>query len=392
MTTGDTSATSGSAEIEEPMRGVPVAQPVLSAAATGRSRALLLTAVALLVAAVGLTWAKWLPYTDRVFGIAGSREYPGTSMLAAGSGLGPVERAWTFTLAYSGAVWKALLVALVISACVDVLVPRQWLVRVLGRRTPLGGSVAGGLASLPGMMCTCCTAPLTVTMRRAGVPTSAALAFWLGNPVLNPAVIVFIALLAPWPWVAVRVALGLLLVVGVSALLGHLATRRSGARDVGVNPTGLGVSPAAVRLEQAVTAPQVPVPTGQIPARLLRSFARLAVVLVPEYLLVVFAVGLVGEPLGRVLGEGGALAVLVAAAAGALLVLPTGGEVPILLGLAAAGASAGVLGALLLTLPALSLPSAVMVGRALGWRVTAAAAAATVAVGVLAGGLLGVLG
>lgn len=86
-----------------------------------------------------------------------------------------------------------------------------------------------------------------------------------------------------------------------------------------------------------------------------------------------------------------ALAVLVAAAVGALLVLPTGGEVPILLGLAAAGASLGVLGALLLALPALSLPSAVMVGRALGWQVTAATAVSTVAVAVLAGGLLTVL-
>jgi uncharacterized membrane protein YraQ (UPF0718 family) len=106
---------------------------------------------------------------------------------------------------------------------------------------------------------------------------------------------------------------------------------------------------------------------------------------------VVFLVGLVGAPLGRVLGHGGAVAVLVAAAVGVLLVLPTAGEIPILLGLAAVGASPGVLGALLLVLPALSLPSMVMVGRALTWRVTAAAAGATALVGVLAGGLLTLL-
>ncbi len=51
-------------------------------------------------------------------------------------------------------------------------------------------------------------------MRKAGVPTSAVLAFWLGNPALNPAVLIFIALLTPWPWVVVRIVLGLVLVIG----------------------------------------------------------------------------------------------------------------------------------------------------------------------------------
>ena len=90
-------------------------------------------------------------------------------------------------------------------------------------------------------------------------------------------------------------------------------------------------------------------------------------------------------------GRGGALAILVAALIGTLLVLTTGGEIPILLGLAAAGASAGVLGARLIVLPAVSLPSAVMVGRALGWRATAATAGATVVAGLVAGGLLSAL-
>ena len=130
----------------------------------------------------------------------------------------------------------------------------------------------------------------------------------------------------------------------------------------------------------------------EVPGRLARAFARLAVVLVPEYLLLVFLVGLVGAPLGDALGSGGALAVLVAAAAGALVVLPTGGEVPVLLALAAAGAGAGVLGALLVALPALSLPSALMVGRTIGWRVTGAVGAGTTAVAVLAGGALAALG
>jgi hypothetical protein len=339
------------------------------------------TVLTVAVAVLGLLWAKWLPYTERTLVLAASGVWKGTSVLLAGAGENPLARARVFTVVYFEAVWKALLVAIVVAACVDVLVPRSWLLRALGRRTPLGGSLAGGLAALPGMMCTCCAAPLAVTLRRTGVPTSAALAFWLGSPLLNPAVLVFLALLAPWPWTAVRVALGLLLVVGVSALLGHLVQRRCPRL-----PT------AADRAVAPAPADPAPAPRlRELPGRWLRSFGRLALVLMPEYLVVVFLVGLVGGPLGRLLGHSGATAVLVAAAVGALLVLPSGGEIPILLGLAAAGAGTGVLGALLIALLALSLPSIIMVGRLLTWRVTLAAAGSTVVLAVLAGGLLTIL-
>jgi uncharacterized membrane protein YraQ (UPF0718 family) len=340
-----------------------------------RTSAVLAVALALAVAATGLLWAKWLPYADRAGAVAVSHSWKGSSLLALGAGENPFARAWDFTLAYSGAVWKALVVALVVAAAVDALVPRRWLVSLLGRRTPLGGSVAGGLASLPGMMCTCCTAPIAVTMRRAGVPLPAALAFWLGNPVLNPAVLVFLALLAPVSWVAVRVAVGVLLVVGFSALVGVWVSRR-----------GSATVPAAQ--EAVARVVDEPLVWRAVPRRFLVRLARLAVVLVPEYLVVVFLVGLVGPPLAGVFGQGGAFAILLAALVGTLLVLPTGGEIPILLALSAAGASAGMLGALLVVLPAVSLPSAVMVGRALGWPATAATAGATVVAGLVAGGLL----
>ncbi|SDU81452.1 hypothetical protein SAMN04488544_0397 [Microlunatus sagamiharensis] len=346
-----------------------------------RASAFLAVGIAVAVAATGLAWAKWLPYADRAGTVAASGAWKGSSLLALGAGENAFARAWDFTLAYSCAVWKALVVALVVAAAVDVLVPKRWLVALLGRRTPLGGSLAGGVASLPGMMCTCCTAPIAVTMRRAGVPLPAALAFWLGNPVLNPAVLVFLALLAPASWVAVRVVVGVLLVVGFSALVGVWAARRRGGDRADV--------PAAREaVERAQRQADEPLVWREVPRRFLSRLARLAVVLVPEYLVVVFLIGLVGPPLSGVFGQAGAVAVLLAALVGTLVVLPTGGEIPILLGLAAAGASAGMLGALLLVLPAVSLPSAVMVGRALGWRATAATAGATVVAGLLAGGLL----
>lgn len=71
--------------------------------------------------------------------------------------------------------------------------------------------------------------------------------------------------------------------------------------------------------------------------------------------------------------------------------IPAGGEIPVILALTAVGAGAGTDGALLITLPAFSLPSIVLVGRALSWRITLAMAAVVVAAGLLAGLLLWLL-
>jgi uncharacterized membrane protein YraQ (UPF0718 family) len=335
-------------------------------------------AVGALVLAVllvaGLAWAKWLPYADKVHTMSGTRAWDGTSALEAGGTAPSLAAAWAFATAYTAAVWKALVVSLLVAAGLDALVSRRWLVRVLSRRGPWRQAAAGGLASLPTMMCTCCTAPIAITMRRAGVPLPAAVAYWLGNPLLNPAVLVFLFLVAPWQWGVTRLLVGAALAIGASAVVGGLGDRRSGQAPDGLLP------------DEEEEPPRL----AQLPGRFLRSLLRLGLVLVPEYAVVVLLVGAFSGWLSQFADlpdHVGLLAVLVAAVVGTLLVVPTGGEIPVLVGLSALGAGSGMLGVLLVTLPALSLPSMVMVARALSVRVTALLAGA-VAVGGLAAGLL----
>jgi uncharacterized membrane protein YraQ (UPF0718 family) len=238
----------------------------------------------------------------------------------------------------------------------------------------MGGRAVAAAASLPGMMCTCCSAPIVRSLRRAGVSPSNAVAFWLGNPVLNPAVLAFLAIVAPWSWVATRVAVGLVVVLAVPALVARLAPQR---------PVALPAEPAA---DEALA------PT---PWRYVRSLARLAVVLVPEYLLVVLLVGGFRGwllPIGDASVQLPLLITLAVAVAGTLVVIPTGGEIPLLAGLAAAGVGRGPIGALLIALPAVSLPSMVMVGRAVGVRATLITAVGVMACATGAGALLWLLG
>lgn len=79
----------------------------------------------------------------------------------------------------------------------------------------------------------------------------------------------------------------------------------------------------------------------------------------------------------------GLLILVVAAIVGTLIVIPTAAEIPMLQSLALLGVSSGTLGALLVTLPAVSVPGAVMVARGLGWKATVTAAAVVMAAGLL---------
>jgi hypothetical protein len=121
---------------------------------------------------------------------------------------------------------------------------------------------------------------------------------------------------------------------------------------------------------------------------------KLILVLVPEYFVVVMLVGAFRGwlfPVGPHSQLAAPLLVLLASLVGTLIVIPTAAEIPILQALALAGVATGALGALLITLPAVSLPGIAMVGRALGWRATVTTALVVSAGGLLGAGMLAVL-
>src|SRR5207249_5564778 len=133
-------------------------------------------------------------------------------------------------------------------------------------RGPLDGLV-GGLLAVPCMMCTCCSAPVAVSLRRSGVPVASALAWWVGNPAINPAVIVFAAFVLPWPWTLLRLLAGVVLVFLVVALVARLAGQ--GRVDV-------------AEMQEALADPG-PVGLGDAVRRYARSLGRLSVTVLPEY-------------------------------------------------------------------------------------------------------------
>ena len=329
------------------------------------------------VAVTGLAYVKWLPYWDRAFIAAGSHSI-GPSILT-GAASHPPAPSWAAALgyaqAYGKAIWKAMVLGLLLGSGVQALLPADWVFRRLGG-TRLGGVVAGGLLGAPAMMCSCCAAPVVAGLRRREASSGAAVAFWLGNTMLNPATLVFMGFVIGWRWTALRLLLGVPMVFG----LGWLAQRLASGDDH---------SAAEARLAQLAAA------SRESPfVRWGRLLLSMSVRLIPEYVVLVLLLGAGRAWLFPALGPqiGDSLPwILAFALAGALFVIPTAGEVPIAQAMLGLGVGAGPVGALIMTLAPISLPSVAMVHRAFPPRILAAVAGAVVLAGLVGGVVAAVL-
>jgi uncharacterized membrane protein YraQ (UPF0718 family) len=319
-----------------------------------------------------LAWAKYVPYSAKVPHVLDTHTLGGSILTGDGAGVPEASLAagWDFTVAYLDSIWKALLAGLVLAAAVQVLLPAPWLTRALGRSDGTAGGVRGGLWSVLTLMCSCCAAPVAVGLRRLKANLPATVAFWLGNPALNPVVLVFCLAVLPWPWAVLRLAAGLAVVAA-----GIAAARREERR-----PVGPAVAPVAVVTEAE------PAPEGGLALRFARALGGLSARLVPELVAVVFVLGAfrgVLFPIGADV-PGAAILAVSLVIAGLLLPVPTGGEVAVVAAVLAAGMPVAAAAVLLVTLPMLSLPSVLMVRSVVPRRVLERTVAAAAAVGLLA--------
>ena len=228
------------------------------------------------------------------------------------------------------------------------------------------------------MMCTCCAAPIAVALRRRRASVGATLAYWVGNPMLNPATTIFTGFVLGWHWAGLRIAAGAALAFGVAHLVGSAKPAR-----------GLFIPAASGEAAEEDDA------SISLMRRWVQTLWQLSVGLVPEYVVIVVALGAVRiwlfPAVNPAFGHSLWLMVLLAVA-GTLFVIPTAGEIPIVQTLMSFGLGAGGAGALLITLAPVSLPSLVMLSRVVPARALALVALSVVVLGLLTGGAAQLLG
>jgi uncharacterized membrane protein YraQ (UPF0718 family) len=84
-----------------------------------------------LVVIVGLWFVKWQPYYGKAFTAAETHSI-GKSILAQADA-NPLKAAWDYAVVYFLAVWKAAVLGVLLGSLIQVLIPRDWLLRTLGQ-------------------------------------------------------------------------------------------------------------------------------------------------------------------------------------------------------------------------------------------------------------------
>jgi uncharacterized membrane protein YraQ (UPF0718 family) len=201
------------------------------------------------------------------------------------------------------------------------------------------------------------------------------LAYWLGNPILNPATMIFMGFVLGWRWTALRLVVGVVLVFGVATFANRFVRMQD-------------LSPAAGAALAAAANMTASGESGSVWRRWWQALWELSVGLIPEYVVLVLVLGAARAWLfPAVISSVGnnPLWILGVAVAGTLFVIPTAGEIPIVQTLMSFGLGAGPAGALLTTLPPASLPSLAMVARVFPPRVLVFLTASIIVLGVLSG-------
>lgn len=321
-----------------------------------------------LVAMLGLYYVKWAPYYLKSF-VAAENHSIGASIIDDHQ-VAPLQAALAYAQVYFLAIWKAAVLAVILGSLLQVLIPKDWLLRLFGK-AGLGSTLRGGLFALPGMMCSCCAAPVAAGLRKQQVSVGAAMAFWIANPVLNPATLVFMGFVLGWGFAALRLVGGVVLVVGV-ALFAQRLSRPDQLPEPALDAVAAATSP----------------PEGGLLERWAVSLWQLFWSTIPVYVLAVLALGAarvwlfphVDGSFGEGLGWLVPMAVV-----GTLFVIPTAAEIPIVQTLMKLGLGNAPAVALLMTLPSVSLPSLLMLRNAFETRVLWAVALLVMAFGALWG-------
>jgi uncharacterized membrane protein YraQ (UPF0718 family) len=342
----------------------------LSATQSKTKKTALYAALFLVIAAAGLWYVKWFPYYNKSI-VAVTTHSIGKSILGDKTNLPAVS--WSSALGYAAtyfkAVWQAVILGILLGSLIQVLLPTNWLIRVLGK-TSFGSTAVAGLAAIPGMMCTCCAAPMAVGLRKKNVSVGASLAFWLGNPTLNPATLIFMTFVLSWKFTILRLIFGVILTFGVS----YIANRFS------PEVKSIDIDKLIEKAEKEAA--------GSFVSRWLKSMGSMILYIVPAYILSVLVIGAVRVWLFPHIGAAAAdslLTVIIFAITGMLFVIPTAAEIPIIQTFLSFGLGGGPAAALLIALPSISLPSLIIVARSFPKKVLFFTAGSIVFLAIISG-------
>lgn len=275
-----------------------------------------------------------------------------------------------YTLDYLNIVWFTTLLGLFIAGAIVTLLP-GFIQSYLKGKGP-AQHFAGMLLGLPNMFCTCCAASAVTGLRRSGASLGPSLAFFVTAPALNIVVLILAFDLLPLKLAFARLLLGLIAAVGVTYALAKSAPEKTEFISDGL--------PAA----------QINESLWEIIKDWMKNTWYISKIVIP---ILVFGLVIIGifktalpfEVIAKHFGNN-LLSTILASVVGTMLMVPTFTEVLWVAEFTQKGMGIGPAVALLITLPAVSLPSLLVLGKVLkSYRVAVYLGISILALGVIGG-------
>jgi hypothetical protein len=323
----------------------------------------------------GLVFYKWnaaIVAIQKVWSAGVMSARPDVVSFGGGAALAAAGR----ILNYFVVIWPALVFGILISAAVRAFVPAEWFARRLAGR--LGAQFVSGAAGAPLMLCSCCVVSVFTAVYERSLRLGPSLAIMLASPALNPAALVLTFMLF-----APKIAIARLLMAAPAVFLSGFLIEH------------LFPKHAAAAVLTNVSSPVDSVHGfGEAASRFNRSLIDVVVRTIPALVIGVIGSMLLIEYLPKELlasNDFRSLAVLVTASISVPIALPTFFEIPLALGIIAAGGPIGAAAALLFAGPVINLPSLLALARLTNWKIAATLAGFVWFIAVLGGLILNLI-
>lgn len=227
--------------------------------------------------------------------------------------------------------------------------------KILGRFSGVGANCAAALLGTVTPFCSCSSIPLFIGFTSAGLPLGVTFSFLISSPVVDLGSLVLLTSIFGWKVAVLYVALGLLVAVAGGTLIGK------GKLEEQVEDY--------IRMGRAIDLPQE---TMGIRDRLQYAWEQVVSTArkVFPYVLVGVGVGafihnwLPAEFIVTLLGDGNPFGVILAAAAGIPMYADIFGTIPVAEALLGKGAMLGVVLSFMMAVITLSVPSLIMLRKA----------------------------
>ena len=275
-------------------------------------------------------------------------------------------------LSYLEKAWFCLGMAFLIAGAVQTFIPKELIVKHLGKRNPKAYFIAafgGPLLSV----CSCSIIPLFAAIKKRGAGLGPAITFLLATPAINPAAIILTFSLLSWKFVIGRIVLALSAAI-ITGLLIDKIWGKEDTKEISTLKIDYQEKPLNIKKDLI---------------EWLKNVLDFVKKILPLVLIGIFIIGIVKiflkpEIISRYLGQG-IWQIALASIMGVVMYTPTLVEIPFVKELLSLGMGTGPALAFLLTGPALSLPSMLGVSKVIKWKIVLNYALIMWIVGIIGG-------